>query len=143
MLSSLGQVGFARIAFQHAPAFGLRFSARRVRRLVSTSARFWQVARCARGTRLGDGVGSDATGGDEYQPEHRPAQKECGPQELVFAGEDAFGDYRGDASCVEQTDEEKRYAWRRYRRERERRGALRTLYQDRDQKAVAGVERVG
>src|SRR5687768_15227246 len=36
MLSSLGPVGFARIAFQHAPAFGLRLSARRLRRLVST-----------------------------------------------------------------------------------------------------------
>jgi hypothetical protein len=28
-------------------------------------------------------------------------QKECGPQGLVFARKDAFGDYRGDASCVE------------------------------------------
>src|SRR5215212_8744817 len=47
----------------------------------------------------------------------------------------------GDASCVEKADEQQGYAWRRYRRERERRGALRGLYQDRDQKTVAGVER--
>ena len=27
----------------------------------------------------------------------------------MFAGEDALGDYRGDASCVEQADEEQGY----------------------------------
>ena len=48
-------------------------------------------------------------------------------------------DYRGDASRVEQPDQEQRYARGRYRGERERRGPLGTLYQDRDQKAVAGV----
>ena len=30
----------------------------------------------------------------------------------MITGEDAFGDYRGDASSVEQADEEQGYAWR-------------------------------
>jgi hypothetical protein len=51
---------------------------------------------------------------------------------LVFTGEEASGDYRGDASCVEQVDEVKGYTWRRHRRERERGGTLSGLYQDRD-----------
>jgi hypothetical protein len=49
---------------------------------------------------------SDATGADEYQPQRRPKQEECGPQDCAFAGEDASCDYRGDASCVEQADQE-------------------------------------
>ena len=62
---------------------------------------------------------------------------------FVFTEEEASGDYRGDASCVEQVDEVKGYTWRRHRRERERGGPLSGLYQDRDQETVAGVERVG
>ena len=52
---------------------------------------------------------SYANGADEGQPKHRPKQEECGPQVCAFAGEDASCDYRGDAPCVEQADEEQRY----------------------------------
>ena len=62
---------------------------------------------------------SDLAGADEYQPQHRPDQEECGPKGSVFAGEGASCDYRGDASRVEQSDQEKRHARRRYRGERE------------------------
>jgi hypothetical protein len=59
--------------------------------------------------------------------------------DLRAAGVGASGDYRGDASCVEQANQEQRYPRWRYRGERQRRGFLRTLYQDRDQKTIASV----
>ena len=54
----------------------------------------------------------------------------------MFTGEEASGDYRGNASCVEQADQEQGYAWCRHRREWERGGAFCGLYQDRDQETL-------
>ena len=84
-----------------------------------------------------------ASGPDEHEPERRPQEQEGSPQRSRLSAERPFGGDDGDARGIEECDQKRRHAWRSGGGEGERGGEPRHRYQDGDEEAVAGVERVG